>query len=113
MLKRFILWDFPRQSWQYDVMVGLILLFIFATPREWFRDWPAPVSIVTLSTESGMPAFFVDARFLAGVPDNQRLARLTREIQRRRVNSHLRITRIEPLLDSEGELLGYTAFAKP
>jgi len=22
MLKRFILWDFPRATWQYDVMVG-------------------------------------------------------------------------------------------
>ena len=38
MLKRFILWDYPRASWQYDVMVGIILAFIFLTPREWFRD---------------------------------------------------------------------------
>ncbi|HEY1340562.1 MAG TPA: hypothetical protein VGF59_23785 [Bryobacteraceae bacterium] len=113
MLKRFILWDFPRASWQYDVMVGIILAFIFLTPREWFRDWPAPTSIVMLSTENGNPVFFVDSRFLSGVPENQRVARLTQELQRRRVNSRLRVTRIEPILDSEGELLGYTAFAKP
>ena len=37
MLKRFILWDFKRGSWQYDVIVGLILAFIFLTPREVFR----------------------------------------------------------------------------
>ena len=35
--KRFILWDYPRASWQYDVMVALILAFIFLTPREVFR----------------------------------------------------------------------------
>ena len=39
-LKRFILWDYPRASWQYDVMVGVILAFIFLTPRSWFRDQP-------------------------------------------------------------------------
>ena len=33
MLKRFILWDFPRASWQYDVIVAVILAFIFLTPR--------------------------------------------------------------------------------
>jgi hypothetical protein len=37
-LKRFILWDYPRAGWQYDLMVGLILAFIFLTPRDWFRD---------------------------------------------------------------------------
>ena len=38
--KRFILWDYARASWQYDVMVGIILAFIFLTPRDWFRDQP-------------------------------------------------------------------------
>jgi hypothetical protein len=113
MLKRFILWDYPRMSWQYDVMVGIILVFIFVTPREWFRDWPAPASIVLLSTENGNPVFFVDARFLTGVPENARVAKLTQELQRRRANSRLHVARIEPILDSEGELLGYTALAKP
>src|SRR5438309_1891400 len=40
MLKRFILWDFPRASWQYDLIVALILAFIFLTPRDLFRDQP-------------------------------------------------------------------------
>ena len=32
-LKRFILWDYARGSLQYDLMVVLILAFIFVTPR--------------------------------------------------------------------------------
>ena len=39
-IKRFILWDYPRASRAYDLMVGIILAFIFLTPREWFRDQP-------------------------------------------------------------------------
>ena len=28
-LKRFVLWDYARATWQYDVMVAIILAFIF------------------------------------------------------------------------------------
>lgn len=50
MLKRFVLWDYARASWQYDVMVGIILAFIFLVPREWFRDRPRipQASIITM-----------------------------------------------------------------
>ena len=34
MLKRFILWDFPRGSWQYDVMVGIILAVHLPDPAR-------------------------------------------------------------------------------
>ena len=52
-VKRFLFWDYPRAGWQYDVMVGLILAFIFLTPREWFRDQPRANSIVMLPSEHG------------------------------------------------------------
>src|ERR1039457_278147 len=40
VLKRFFFWDSPRGSWQYDVMVGIIVIFVMLTPRGWFRDQP-------------------------------------------------------------------------
>jgi hypothetical protein len=117
MLKRFILWDFKRGSWQYDVVVGIILAFIFLTPREIFRDGPRlprPHGIAMLPTESGAaPPFFVDPGVLRGVPENERVARLTELLQTSTSNRRLTITRIEPVLDSEGELQGYMAFARP
>jgi hypothetical protein len=116
MLKRFILWDFKRGSWQYDVMVGIILAFIFLTPREVFRDGPRlprPHGIAMLPTESGAPPFFVDPGLLKGVPENERVARLTELLQTSTSNRRLTILRIEPVLDSEGELQGYMAFARP
>ena len=72
MFKRFILWDFQRASWQYDVMVGIILAFIFLTPRDWFRDQPKASSIVMLPSEGGSPVVFVDSKALAGVAETRR-----------------------------------------
>jgi hypothetical protein len=113
MLKRFILWDFQRGSWQYDVMVGIIVAFIFLTPRDWFRDQPRASSIVMVPSENDGFAFFVDPERLARVPENQRVAQLTKDVQAQASNHRLRVTRVEPILNSEGELQGYMAFARP
>ena len=116
MLKRFILWDYRRGSWQYDVMVGIILMFIFLTPRELFRDQPRipkASSISLLPSERGGYLFHVDAELLAAIPENQRVAYLTNLVQKAMSDRRLVVTRLEPILDSEGELQGYIAFAKP
>ena len=38
--KSYVWWCYGRGSVHYDVMVSLILLFIFLTPRSVFRDKP-------------------------------------------------------------------------
>jgi hypothetical protein len=116
MLKRFILWDFARGSWQYDVMVGLILVFIFLTPRNWFFDQPRipkPSDVVMVHSDTGRSEFWIRAQILERIPEGQRTVRLTELLQSRTSNRHLEITRVEPIVDSEGELQGYMAFAKP
>lgn len=116
MLKRFIFWDYPRASWQYDVMVGLILAFIFLTPRDWFRDQPRipkASNIALLPAEKGESVFFVNTELLAGVAENQRVPRLTQILRTQAADRRLEVTRIEPVLDSEGGLQGYMAFARP
>jgi hypothetical protein len=35
-LKRIILWDYNRGTWQYDVLCLLIIAFIFLSPKTWF-----------------------------------------------------------------------------
>jgi hypothetical protein len=116
MLKRFILWEYPRASWQYDVIVAIILAFVFLTPRDWFRDQPRiphASSIAMLPSEKGMAVFFVDPQFLEGIVENQRAAKLTVALRSRMASRSLVVTRVEPILDSEDELQGYMAFARP
>lgn len=114
MLKRLILWEYPRGSRQYDVMVGIILAFIFLTPRDFFRDQPRipnASQITMLPSEKGDLEFFVNAGFLQDVPENERVAKLTQFLQKGMNNRRLTDIRVEPILDSEGELQGYIARA--
>jgi hypothetical protein len=36
-MKNFILWNYERGSWQYDIFCLLIIAFIFLTPKTWFE----------------------------------------------------------------------------
>jgi hypothetical protein len=43
ILKSYFYWTYPRGCIHYDIMVTLILLFIFVTPYYWnFGDRPSP-----------------------------------------------------------------------
>jgi hypothetical protein len=109
------MWDFPRASWQYDVIVGLILAFIFLTPREVFHDQPRiphASAITMLPAENGSTPFYVDPQLLSGVAENERVGKLTDVLQRRMQNRKLRVIRVEPILNSEGELQAFLALAR-
>ena len=116
MLKRFIFWDYRRASWQYDVMVGIILIFIMLTPRGWFRDQPrTPLvsSIAVLPGEHGSSVYWVEPELLADLSKDQqaqKLAELLRKVTHRK---QVTVTRVEPIADSDGETKGYMVFAKP
>jgi hypothetical protein len=104
---RFLFWDYPRASWQYDVMVAVILCFIFATPREIFRDQAKAPGIVML--HGGV---WIEPQKLANVPQSQLVARAT-AIVNERYKTRVAITRVEPIYDeSEQEIKGYMAFLK-
>jgi hypothetical protein len=116
MLKRFVLWDFPRASWQYDVMVGIILVFIFLTPRAWFRDQPRipqASSIAMLPSEHGSSVYWIDPQLLHGVSEDQRQQRVTDILRKRTGNRNLQISQVQPIPDSDNEVQGYLAFARP
>jgi len=48
ILRSYFYWTYPRGSFHYDVMVTLILLFIFITPHLW--DYGAKPSSVAASS---------------------------------------------------------------
>ena len=45
-MPRWLFWEFERASWQYDIIVAVLLAFIFFTPRELFRDQPKASNVV-------------------------------------------------------------------
>src|SRR5271170_4834825 len=104
-LSRFILWDYPRASWQYDVMCVLILAFIFFTPRELFRDQPKASNVVMLPAEQGVGLYWIAPQYLTDVPAAEKV--------NSKFNTHKTVTRVEPLRDAEEDVTGYIAYTQP
>lgn len=115
-LKRFVLWDYPRASWQYDVIVAVILAFVFLTPREWFRDQqriPRASNIAMLPGDHGSQMFWIDPGLLNGVPESARVEKVA-AILKSRTGKSQTVLRVQPVYDeSENELKAYMAFTTP
>ena len=112
-MKRLIFWDFARASWQYDVVVGLILLFIFATPRAWFRDQPKEASVVLMSSLHGSNRIFIATELLETLPDRNR-ANEAEKLIHQRTGKSWHVVRVEPIRDeAEQEIKGFIAYTAP
>ncbi|MBK5290153.1 MAG: hypothetical protein JJE04_00475 [Acidobacteriia bacterium] len=112
-IKRFILWDFPRASWQYDVIVGLILVFIFLVPREVFRDQPRPKSIVMVPAEHGASGFWIEPELLHGVKESAWTRTVEKLVQSQAGGKNRSVVRVEPIYDHEQDIRGYMVYTKP
>ena len=111
MGRRLIFWDFPRASWQYDLVVGLILIFIFATPHAFFHDQPKEASVILMgSNQMGSNQVFITNALLEKVPPEQRAAAAAVVIHQR-IGKNWHVNKVEPLRDpAEQEVRGFIAY---
>jgi hypothetical protein len=101
----FVWWTYERGSLRYDIMVALILAFIFFTPRGVFRDKPpAPVEVV----EEGL--YRIDAAALE--PNGEELDTAIARVLRTQEGHEVRIQRHEPVRDAAGALLAYRVWVE-
>ena len=111
--KRLIFWDFPRGSWQYDLVVALILLFIFVTPRDWFGDQPRAANIVLVSNDHGSQQLFLEADLLSGISEANRPAKAA-ELIRRKTGKRVSVSSVKPIRDeADQEPRGFIAYTTP
>ena len=109
-IKGYIWWMYPRGTVHYDVMVTLILAFIFLTPL-WinFRDKPierspSQTEVVVKPDGSGF-IYTVDARTIQLGSDDEVREELLRAIEP--VAGEIRIDRYEVVHDNKRNVIAY------
>jgi hypothetical protein len=45
-LKKIFFWNYERNTWQWDLLCVVILIFIFLTPNSWFSRGERPSNMV-------------------------------------------------------------------
>ena len=115
ILSKTFFWSYERGTWQYDVAVILILVFVLLTPRHWFRDLPeasgaaAAGQVQLLSEDGNRQTFRVDARVLTP-PKFALQSDLHTALQQALPelrNGNFSISHIEPLRDEQGMVIAY------
>jgi hypothetical protein len=114
ILKSYFFWTYERGSFHYDVMVTLILAFIFITPFLWnYGDRPqpdklAPNSVLVKIAGPGSYVYDVPAHDVHGgaIPLN---AQLQQQIQA--VSGAVTMDRYEAVKESNGKTLTYRVWA--
>ena len=112
-IKGYIWWMYPRGSVHYDVMVTLILAFIFLAPL-WinFRDKPVERSPyqteVVVKPEGNGFLYKVDATAIQPGSDDQVRDELLRTIEP--IAGEIRIDRYEAVRDSKHNIVAYNVW---
>jgi hypothetical protein len=115
-LYRTFFWSYERGSWQYDVAVILILVFVF-TPKTWFHDQPQvglPVNstqVELLSKTGETEVYRVDSRVLAPPTRTPALQNDLHNMLQKAgpglQDGCFAIGKIEPLRDASGNVIAY------
>lgn len=113
--KNAFFWRYARGTWQYDLMVAAILLFIFLTPRRLFHDAPLPFSISDRvvqesSDNNSEKVYLLRAEVFSRYKDfqhNQSFTRAVEEELQKELRHPVKVTRVEPLFDADQKLEGF------
>ena len=118
ILYRTFFWSYERGTWQYDLAVILIVVFVLATPTRWFHDQPqvgppanaAQVEQLRKSVD-GIEIYRVNANVLAPPERTPALSNdLHTALQKSRKDlsdGGFSIRKIEAIRDEQGNVIAY------
>jgi len=115
-IRGYILWSYERGTIQYDVMVSLILLFIFLTPY-WvnYNDKPIernphPTGVVIVPDAAGGFVYQIESAAINGKDEDEVRAQLLRVIEG--ISGEVSLERYEPVRDRAGRITQYKVWAR-
>ena len=116
IVKSYLFWTYPRGSFHYDVMVTLILVFLFVSPRLInYRDRPqetltATKDILVRSNGGNAWTYQIGADQLADTSNDAKLqAELLQRIQA--ISGNVQIDRYREEKDASGHVTQYRVWA--
>ena len=115
-IRSYILWQHERGTLHYDIMVTLILIFIFLSPRVInFNDKPIarkphPTEVVVTTDADGHLFYQVEANAVSQGDDAAMREQLLRIIEP--ISGAVSIVSYETVTDSKGKVQGYKVLAR-
>lgn len=102
IIKKAFLWSYPRNTWQWDVLCVLILIFIFLTPKSWFASSKPHQSLG--HQNGGLSTVLVGAELIQKDGDKGQLEQRVRVLTGQ---ANAQVIAVRPRQDSTGKTIAY------
>ena len=115
-IRGYILWSYERGSLHYDIMVTLILLFVFVSPRFInYRDKPVEhnphlTGVIVIPAEKGGFIYQIEASAVNAAPGGDIRRQLEQIIEP--ISVAVSITKFDAIKDASGQTTGYKVWVQ-
>jgi hypothetical protein len=102
LLRKLFFWNYARNTWQWDVLCVVILIFIFLTPKSWFENSERrgflghPNSVAS--------TVLVGPELIENAEDTGRVEQVVRSYTGR---SDVQVLNVRRVVDNDGKTRGY------
>jgi hypothetical protein len=90
-LKKIFFWNYARNTWQWDLLCLVILIFIFLTPKSWFSNGERAQSMVH---QSRVATIVLSPELIVNEEDKAQIAERIKELTGRSKVEVLEVRRI-------------------
>jgi hypothetical protein len=101
-LKKIFFWNYARNTWQWDLLCVVCLIFIFLTPKDWFKNGERPAAIE--HQNAVITKVVLAPEVVANEQDKSNIEQQVRAITGR---VDARILGVRKLVGADGRTLGF------
>ena len=101
-LKKIFFWNYARNTWQWDLLCVVILIFIFLTPKWWFSSGERAQSMVHQSPIAA--TVLITPEVIKNEEDKAEIAERVKAMTGR---SKVEVVAVRKVLDSQGRTISF------
>jgi hypothetical protein len=102
LLRKLFFWNYARNTWQWDVLCVVILIFIFLTPKSWFENGERQGSF--MHQNSAISTVLVGPELIGNAEDKGQVEQVVRTFTGR---NDARVLKVRKVVDEGGKTRGY------
>jgi len=96
-LKKIFFWNYARNTWQWDLLCVVILIFIFLTPKSWFTNSELPRNMTHQSPDAR--TLVLSPEVVANEADRGQIEQQVKALTGR---AKVEVLAVRKVVDSEG-----------
>jgi hypothetical protein len=102
LLKKLFFWNYARNTWQWDGLCVVILIFIFLTPKNWFENSERRAS--DAHQTQAISTVLISSELIDNAQDRSQVEQVVRTFTGR---SDAQVLQIRKVPAKDGKVIGY------